>query len=501
MKRLLCILLTLCVFLSSCTLFDRQVEETPAHTEEPEEQTPEINLSTERTESLYTLGWSPDLNLNPFITRSTTNWTYLPLIYESLFQLSPDFSAEPLLCESAESSMDGRLWTLKLRKDVKFSNGVTMTASDVVYSLELAIKSELYGDRLACIDNVVQSGQYEVTVSLTKPMGDLPLLLDTPIIRTGSAEDPIGTGPYALIVTEEDQYLERVADWRESELPIGRIYLHMVSNTNSVRDAFEFGRVDLVVSDLNAGGAVNFHSNYELWSQDTTILQFLSFHPESALFGSAAVRAAVTHAIDRQALITEHFDGYGVSATLPAHPRSACYQLPLAEDYGYDPELLRQAVSDAGLSGRRGTLLVNSDNASNCAAARAIADFLYEGGLDLEVITATGENYDSLLELGGYDLAYCEVRLTADFDLSAFFGGPLSGYAIQHDEAPALCLAALENRGNFYDLHKLVMDEGLLCPILFKSRSVMTDRGSVTDLTPAPLNVFYGLQSLTIRTD
>ncbi len=500
-KRLLCLLLALGLMLSGCTLFDRQPEDGGSADAEPENGDPTINLDTDRTESLFTLGWSPELGLNPYLTRSTTNWTFLPLIYEGLFQLTPEFEAEPLLCQSAETSMDGRLWTLALRKDAAFSNGVTMTAADVIYSLELAMRSELYGDRLACIDNVVQSGQYEVTLSLNKPMGSLPLLLDIPIIRSGSAEAPVGTGPYVLIQTEEEQYLERVAGWRGGEAPIGRIYLYEVSNMDSVRDAFEFGRVDMVVSDLNSGGAVNFHSNYELWSQDTTILQFLSFHPESTLFSSSAVRAAVTHAIDRQKLITEHLDGYGVAATLPTHPRSGGYQLSLAEDYDYDPECLRTAVAEAGLTGRRGTMLVNAGNDANCAAAEAIAASLREAGLEIEVVTATGENYDALQNLGGYDLAYCEVRLTADFDLSAFFGGRLSGYAIQHEDAPALCLAALENQGNFYDLHKLIMDEGLLCPVLFKSRAVMTDRGSVSGLMPAPVNVFYGLEGLSIRNE
>ncbi len=498
MKRLLCLLLLLGL-LSGCTLFDRRTETEAPAAEESVEEDSGIQLNTDHTESLFTLGWSPDLGLNPFITRSTTNWTFLPLIYEGLFVVSSNFEPEPVLCTEAEPSVDGRIWKLKLRQDAAFSNGAAMTAADVVYSFELAIKSELYGDRLRAIDNVVQSGRYEVTVSLSKPMGSLPLLLDFPIIGYGSAADPIGTGPYALVVTKEEQYLEGIADWRGGEQPVGRIYLYMVSNMDSVRDAFEFGRVDMVVSDLNAGGAVNFHSNYELWSQDTTIMQFLSFHPESPLFESAAVRAAVTHAIDRQVLITEYLDGYGVAATLPAHPPSSRSHLSLAEEYGYEPEILGRAVSEALLTGRRGTMLVSGDNDSNRALAEAIAASLREAGLEIEVITASGEDYLSLLELGGYDLLFSEVRLTADFDLSAFFGGQLSAYAIQHEDAPALCLSALENSGNFYDLHKLVMDEGLLCPILFKSRAVMTDRGSVTGLTPAPANVFYGLSSLSIQ--
>ena len=50
----------------------------------------------------------------------------------------------------------------------------------------------------------------------------------------------------------------------------------------------------------------------------------------------------------------------------------------------------------------------------------------------------------------------------------------------------------LENAGNAYDLHKLVMDDGLLCPVLFKSGAIYTVRGIVPDgLTAAPYNLFY----------
>lgn len=498
MRRLLALLMVFVLLCSSCTLFEEQTQAPAAVPDEAPDDMPDITLQTNRTEALFTLGWSPALSVNPFLSVSTVNWTFLPLIYEGLFQITPDFAAEPLLCQKAVASADGLTWVLTLRRDASFSNGVTMTAADVVYSLELAQKSEMYGARLTGINTVTQSGQYEVTIRLHQAMGSLPLLLDVPIIRSGSVEQPLGTGPYVLIEGESESYLERVADWRDGTQPIGRIYLYEVSNADSVRDAFEFGQVDMVVSDLNAVGSVNFHSNYELWSQDTTIMQFLSFNDESPLFQTAAVRAAITHAIDRQALITTHFDGYGVAATLPAHPLSSCYDLSLAGEYDTKADVLDAAVNDAGLFGRQGTLLVNGDNASNVAAAREIAASLRKAGLEIDVTTASGSDYASLLELGGYDLLYGEVRLTADFDLSAFFGGKLSDYAVQHDDAARLCAASLENSGNFYDLHQLVMDEGLLCPILFKTRAVICDRGTVAGLQPAPLNVFYGLNNLSI---
>ena len=437
-------------------------------------------------------------NIGPFQGMSAGRIGILFTTYEFLVT---KVNGERVNCLAKEiTQVDEKTVDVEIYDYIVDQAGNPLTAADVVYSLELARKSDLYAVRLACVDTITQASQNQVVLTLRQAMGSLPLLLDVPVIRADSVQSPLGTGPYVLIQTADGACLERVSGWRGGDAPIGRICLHAVDNTDSVRDAFEFGRISLVVSDLNTVGAVNFHSNYELWSQDTPVMQFLSFNSESPLFQSAAVRAAVTHAIDRQGLITEYFDGYGVAATLPMQPRCPSYFASLADDYGPREGALAGAVAEAGLTGRRGTLLVNSDNATNAAAAEAIAASLREGGLEIEVLTAAGSNYDSLVELGGYDLLYCEVRLTADFDLSAFFGGALSDYAIQHNDAPALCAAAMENSGNFYDLHRLIMDEGLLCPILFKTRAVMTDRGSVSGLTPAPVNVFYQLDRLIILT-
>ena len=52
-------------------------------------------------------------------------------------------------------------------------------------------------------------------------------------------------------------------------------------------------------------------------------------------------------------------------------------------------------------------------------------------------------------------------------------------------EAVTILTTVLENAGNAYDLHKRVMDQGYLCPIVFKTYTVYTTRGAVQDLAPA----------------
>ena len=54
----------------------------------------------------------------------------------------------------------------------------------------------------------------------------------------------------------------------------------------------------------------------------------------------------------------------------------------------------------------------------------------------------------------------------------------------------AMALEALANKGNFYNLHQMVMEDAKLCPILFRSYAVYGKRGLVTDLSPSRDNLF-----------
>ena len=86
-----------------------------------------------------------------------------------------------------------------------------------------------------------------------------------------------------------------------------------------------------------------------------------------------------------------------------------------------------------------------------------------------------------------------QTRLSANMDLSAFFvkNGTLNYGNLTDDGIYAMCKDALANSGNYYDLHKLVMESGRLCPILFQSYAVYGKRGIAPDLAPARDALFY----------
>ena len=78
-------------------------------------------------------------------------------------------------------------------------------------------------------------------------------------------------------------------------------------------------------------------------------------------------------------------------------------------------------------------------------------------------------------------------------DLTEFFyeDGKLSFGPMNEAAIYTQCLMALENSGNYTDLYKAILNDGRLCPVLFRNYAVYANRGMLEDLAPARDNLFY----------
>jgi len=132
--------------------------------------------------------------------------------------------------------------------------------------------------------------------------------------------------------------------------------------------------------------------------------------------------------------------------------------------------------------------------------ANAIARELEKCGLAVTVNSVTADKLVNNLRWGKYDLFLGQTRLSANMDLSAFFhqSGTLNYGGLADPAAYAMCLEALANSGNYYSLHKLVMENGLLCPVLMHSYAIYGARGIAPGLTPARECLFYYDLGLTL---
>ncbi len=501
MKRILAILLCLCLLLSGCSA-DTQEEErnnagdiiSDALTPEPED-----DLST------FGLAYQSEFGLNPYACTSLSNRTILSLLYESLFTVTSSFEIEPVLCDYYDVSDNLQNYTIHLLPNVKFSDGTPLTARDVKASYSAAINSDVYGSRFYALDSIETPDDSTVIFHTTQPYENFTLLLDVPIVQADTAKEsaPLGTGPFRLVAERHTTTLVRNSYWwrdpYDAAVTVRSIHLVPTTTPTDVRDDFEYGITGVVCTDPNSAAYVDYHCDYELWNCSTTIMEYIGFNARSGLFCLSDLRIAFTHILDREAIATELYRGYGEAAVLPASPLSPFYNAELAKKYDYAPEKFTAAVALTRAKTSQATFLVCNTDPRRVEAAEYIAAEAAKYGIELVVDAVNEKTYKNRLYNGDFELFLGEARLSPTFDLTPFFnGGALCYGHIDSTELTRLSKAALENSGNYYNLHDAVMANGLICPVLFKSYAVYASRGTITNMYPAVDNVFHTSNGRTL---
>ena len=452
----------------------------------------------ENGEQVLKLTYYPDRSMNPFICTDFTNRALFSLLYQSLFAVDRSYNIEPQLCKSYRVSQDMKTYTFYV-ENATFTDGSALTAQDVAASLQAAKDSRYYGGRFAHISQIAVSDDGGVTVSLATPFENLPLLLDIPILKqTQLQEDqPMGTGPYYLDGGAQAAVLRRNTNWwcrAEMVITASAIALTAAESPAGIRDDFEFEGLSLVCADPGSDRYADYRCDYELWDCENNMFLYLGCNLDSAVFSNPAVRAALVRAVDRDTIAESFYRGFARSASLPASPLSPYYSDVLAAKYAYDGgTAFTQAVTEASLSGTEIILLVNSDDSLRVRVAREIGKALTASGLKVQMQELPTSKYEQSLKLRTYDLYLGQTKLSNNMDLTAFFSskGSLNYGKISDVAMYTLCTESLANHGNYYTLHKSVMDDGRICPILFRSYAIYAIRGLLTGLTPARDNVFY----------
>lgn len=497
MKKVLSWLLCICLLvLPACSDPDTPYIPTgDALAGEDDPVTPQETVGNTAQE--LTLAYYKDQSLNPYLCVDYTNRTLFSLIYQGLFAVDRTYTVAPMLCSRYTMTEDMRSYTFYI-ENATFSDGTPVSISDVLASYEAAKACDYYKGRFLHISSFALSSDGGITFTLDTACENLPLLLDIPIVKASEtgAETPLGSGPYYLEQSSSGLRLRRRSDWwcqASLQVSAPAIVLTPVNSVTDIRDSFEFGDVGLVCADPGSADYADYRSDYELWDCESGIFLYLACNMNSPLFSIPELRANLTHAIDRDALVEEFYRNFAHSATLPASPSSPYYSSQLAADYAYDSEKFAEAVSKAGVTGQPLRLLVNKADTLRLRVARKIGKMLTDAGFAVQMLEQSGKDYTYTLNAREYDLYLGQTKLSPTMDLSAFFSprGALRYGGLSDAATYAMCMEALANQGNYLTLHKMVMDDGRLCPILFRSYSVLATRGLLTGLTPSRDNVFF----------
>lgn len=444
----------------------------------------------------FAMAYNPAEALNPLSAADTTNRLLFSLVYQGLFTTNRDGEVIPILCKNYTASSDLLIYDFTIDPKATFSDGVPVTPEDVVASLKESMNHKYYGRRLRFVNVIEVTEDRNVRIYLLQPNGNLPLLLDIPIVKATEieSENPLGTGPYKFKGWGTHRTLVRRDNWwcESDDLKVNfpEISLVAAETAAEVRDAFEFFGADLVCADPGSDLYAEYRCDYELWDCDNGFFVYLAINEESAVFQNAEIRRAISRGINRDLLADKYYRGFAKGAALPASPNSPFYTPALAKQYDYDPTAYQAAMST--VKGYSIKLLVNASDSLRLRVAQEIGRMLNSSGLLVEIDARTEDYYYGALRNGEYDMYLGQTKLSPNMDLSVFFAenGPLNYGGLDDVGMYTLCLQAIENQGEYYTLHQAVMEDGYLCPVVFRSYAVYATRGILDDLQPARDNVF-----------
>lgn len=468
--------------------------------QEPEDIMPE----EEDTQSL-TLAYYPGRSMNPLFGSDYTNRVVMSLMYQGLFSVDSKNNTIPILCSRYYVTPDNRTWTIYLEENATFSDGTRVTLQDVLATYEKAQENVYYKGRFTHIARIELSSDGGIDFFLDTPYQNLALLLDIPIVKASEvdAEHPLGTGPYTFEEGSSGAHLQRTANWwcGSTKLAATDLTITLVEAESpaQIRDQFEFEDVGIVCTNPQTDSYADYRCDYELWEIENGYMMYIGCNVTySDFFEDGTLRTLLTYAIDRETLVEENYGGLALPTTLAVSPNSPYYNEGLAKNYEYDEMKFIDAIShfnipkDENGKDKALRLLVNSDDSARLRCARDIADTLTELGLPCETLEYGTATYEQVLNAQNFDIYLGITRLPATMDLSEFYRpwGDMSWGGLANETIYTMVKQSLENTGNYYNLHKLVADDGRIIPVMFGYYAVYAKRGLLSDLTPSRDNVF-----------
>jgi peptide/nickel transport system substrate-binding protein len=288
-------------------------------------------------------------------------------LYDSLLFINDEGVVEPALATEWTISEDGTTYTFTLREGVTFHNGEPFNADAVVFSWERGKNPEnQYATDWENATAVVAVD--DMTVEITTD-GPQPLFLrivaqSWAMVPPGYigevGEDafltaPVGTGPFKLVeLVEGDRIvMEKNEDyWQEGYPLIDRLIFRPIPESSTRVAAIQTGEVDLVTR-LSAEEADSLRGmeGIEVISYPVDRVYYIAFNNMTTGLDQptmdANVRLAMNYAVDVEAIIDAIFNSNGRPAVGLLTPGNWGYDESL-QPYGYDPEMARSLLADAG---------------------------------------------------------------------------------------------------------------------------------------------------------
>ena len=293
---------------------------------------------------------------------------------------------EPGMAESWTVSADGKTYTFKLRKGVKFHSAKhfkptrDMNADDVVFTFERQWKKDnpyhaisggnyeyFNGMSMPKLLNKIEKvDNYTVKFILNRPEAPMlaNLAMDFAVIQSKEYADammkagtpekvdqwPIGTGPFVFQGYKKDAQIRYTAfkDYWRGKAAIDKLVFSITPDASVRYAKLKAGECQIMPYPNPADiAAIDADPNINLMQQEGLNVGYLAYNTKVAPFDKVMVRKALNKAMNKQAIIDTVFQGAGKIAKNPIPPTIWSYNEATVDD-SYDPAAAKKMLAEAG---------------------------------------------------------------------------------------------------------------------------------------------------------
>ena len=465
--------------------------------------------------------------INPILSNNKNVQDITKLIYEPLVNLTSDYKAEPCLATEWAKQSDNS-YLIKLRENVRWSNGEVFTAEDVRFTIDrLKDTNTIYSANVQHVTGIEIVDDYTIKINLDSEVPFFEYNLTFPILSNAyyQGEDfatsqknssPVGTGKFKISEVQPSYItLVKNTSWwnKEKEITLEKVTVNLYSSIGELYNSFKVGNLDLIATDndnLQEYIGTIGYSAKEMKGRKHT---FLALNIANYFLGKQEVRKAIAYSIDKENITSSVFNSKYYTSSFSLDYGNWLSQNQDASS-GYNLEQAKQILVDNGWSYRNNywqktenrktqrlslNLLVRASDASKVAVAQNIKAQLENQGIRINIVQASDEQYNNSINTKNYDIALCSMTLSPSPDLTTFFGeGNLSNYT---NEEVTNIMNEVKNttdenilKEKYQRLSEIYKSDIPYISLYNNKYTVAYSSALVGDITPNWFYQFYGIE-------
>lgn len=415
--------------------------------EETTTEEPTATQTEEEIEKEITLGVAEFDTMNPILSQNKHVQEISRMIYEPLLELDEEYKLKKCLAKDWAKTSE-TTYLVKIRDDIKWSDGTQLLVEDVIFTIETIKQvSSIYKSNVQNITSVqkIDNDTIQITIDREIPFFEYNLIF--PIMsktyyegqdfsNTEKNNMPVGTGKYKIvqnisnaIILNKNEYYER------EELTLEKIKISKYATLGELYNAFKLGKID-VITTTNTGienyiGTIGYNMQ-EVAGRE---FDFLALNTQNAVLSNVEVRNAISHAINRQNIISTLFNNKYKVTDYPLDYGN--WLKGEAGDTSYNPDLAKQILEQNGWVFKYNKwqktqnyftrtlsfkIVVQASNQTRITIAEMIKTDLEAIGIQVSIVKASDNQYQYYLQNKNYDSIITGTTMSLTPNLETYFG-------------------------------------------------------------------------------